>query len=38
MRDVAIPDDEELVGQIEAGKEVEYWIIMDRVKIQRVKN
>ena len=38
MMDVAIPSDEEIVAKLEAGKDVEYWIIMDRVKIQRVKN
>jgi translation elongation factor P/translation initiation factor 5A len=37
-RDVAKPNDEEIASKIEAGKDVEYWIIMDRVKIQRVKN
>ena len=38
MMDVAIPTDEDIAGALEAGKEVEYWIIMDRIKIQRVKN
>lgn len=38
MMDVAIPKDEEIASKLEAGKDVEYWIIMDRVKIQRVKN
>ncbi len=38
MRDVAIPTDEEIASKLEAGKDVEYWIIMGRVKIQRVKN
>jgi translation initiation factor 5A len=38
IKDVAIPADEEIASKIEAGKEVEYWIVMDRVKIQRVKN
>ena len=38
MRDVAPPKDEDIAAKIEAGKEVEYWIIMDRIKIQRVKN
>lgn len=38
VQDVIKPDDEELMADIEAGKEVEYWVIMDRVKIQRVKN
>jgi translation initiation factor 5A len=37
VQDVIKPD-EELMADIEAGKEVEYWVIMDRVKIQRVKN
>jgi translation initiation factor 5A len=36
--DVALPNDEEITDKIEAGKEVEYWKIMDRIKIQRVKN
>jgi len=35
--DVVHPNDEELMSKIEAGKEVEYWKIMDRYKIQRVK-
>ena len=38
MMDIAIPTDEEIASKLEAGKDVEYWIIMDRVKIQRVKN
>jgi translation initiation factor 5A len=38
IRDVAIPKDEEIVSKLESGKEVEYWIIMDRIKIQRVKS
>jgi len=38
MMDIAIPTDEEIAAKLEAGKDVEYWIIMDRVKIQRVKN
>jgi translation initiation factor 5A len=37
MMDVEIPTDEDIAGALEAGKEVEYWIIMDRIKIQRVK-
>ena len=36
--DIAMPNDEEISSKIEAGKEVEYWIVMERVKIQRVKN
>jgi len=38
MMDVAIPTDEEIASKLEEGKDVEYWIIMGRVKIQRVKN
>jgi len=38
MMDVAIPTDEEIASKLEAGRDVEYWIIMGRVKIQRVKN
>jgi translation initiation factor 5A len=38
IKDVALPTDEEIKSKLEPGKEVEYWIIMDRVKIQRVKN
>jgi translation initiation factor 5A len=38
MMDVAMPADEEIASKLEAGKNVEYWIIMDRVKIQRVKS
>jgi translation initiation factor 5A len=35
--DVARPDDEELSSKLEPGRDVEYWIIMGRYKIQRVK-
>ena len=35
--DVAKPADEEISSKLEAGKEVEYWKIMGRYKIQRVK-
>jgi len=38
MMDVAIPTDEEIAAKLGAGKDVEYWIIMGRIKIQRVKN
>ncbi len=38
MMDVEMPADEDIAGALAAGKEVEYWIIMDRIKIQRVKN
>jgi translation initiation factor 5A len=38
MMDVAIPTDEEITSKLEEGKDVEYWIIMGKVKIQRVKN
>lgn len=35
--DVALPGDEEIRSKLEAGKDVEYWNIMGRYKIQRVK-
>lgn len=38
IMDVAMPADEGVASKLEAGKNVEYWVIMDRVKIQRVKN
>ncbi len=37
VMDVEMPKDEEVASALESGKEVEYWIIMDRIKIQRVK-
>ncbi len=38
MMDVELPADEDIASTLAAGKEVEYWVIMDRIKIQRVKN
>ncbi len=35
--DVAMPQDEGIASKLEAGKEVEYWNIMGRYKVQRVK-
>lgn len=35
--DVALPEDEELRSKLEAGRDIEYWKIMGRYKIQRVK-
>lgn len=35
--DVRKPDEGELSEELEAGKEVEYWHIMDRYQIKRVK-
>jgi translation initiation factor 5A len=35
--DVSMPSDDEIKEKLEAGKEVEYWQIMGRYKIQRVK-
>jgi translation initiation factor 5A len=35
--EVATPKDEEIVNKLAAGKEVEYWKIMGRYKVQRVK-
>ena len=36
--EIAMPTDEEIAGKLAAGKEVEYWIIMGRFKINRVKS
>lgn len=35
--DVTMPDDKGIMSKLEAGKEVEYWHIMGRYKIMRVK-
>jgi translation initiation factor 5A len=35
--DVSMPTDEDIAGKIAPGKEVEYWIILGRYKINRVK-
>ena len=35
--EVTMPKDTEIVAKLAAGKEVEYWKIMGRYKIQRVK-
>jgi translation initiation factor 5A len=35
--DVSKPREEDLTSKLESGKEVEYWKIMGRYKIQRVK-
>ncbi len=35
--DVAKPEEEEVASRLEAGREVEYWKIMGRYKIQRIK-
>jgi len=35
--EVAMTDDKEVAAKLAAGKEVEYWKIMGRYKIQRVK-
>lgn len=36
--DISMPKDEEIASKLESGKDIEYWNIMDRFKIQRVKN
>lgn len=36
--DMAMPIDEDVASKIAAGKEVEYWVIMGRYKINRVKS
>jgi translation initiation factor 5A len=38
IKDVSLPADEGIRSKLGAGKDVEYWVIMDRVKIQRVKS
>jgi translation elongation factor P/translation initiation factor 5A len=35
--DVGIPSEPEIKDKLEVGREVEYWKIMSRMKIQRVK-
>ena len=35
--DIALPEDKEIRSKLEAGKDIEYWNIMGRYKIQRVK-
>lgn len=35
--DVMTPDDQKIASKLKAGSEVEYWKIMGRYKIQRVK-
>jgi translation elongation factor P/translation initiation factor 5A len=35
--DVPMSTDQDVVSRIAAGKEVEYWVIMGRYKINRVK-
>jgi translation initiation factor 5A len=36
--ELSMPTDEEIADKLASGKEVEYWIIMGRYKINRVKN
>lgn len=33
-----MPEDEELKSKIQEGVQIEYWVIMDRIKIERVKS
>jgi translation initiation factor 5A len=33
-----MPDDEDLKAKIAEGVQIEYWVIMDRIKIERVKS
>jgi translation initiation factor 5A len=35
--DLNTPEEEEIISKLDTGKEVEYWNIMDKYKIQRVK-
>ncbi|MBN1682642.1 translation initiation factor IF-5A [Candidatus Bathyarchaeota archaeon] len=36
--EISMPTDAEIAGKIEPGKEVEYWKILERYKINRVKS
>ena len=36
--EMSMPTDDDIASKIEAGKEVEYWVIMGRYKINRVKS
>jgi translation initiation factor 5A len=36
--ELSMPTDEDIAGKLASGKEVEYWLIMGRYKINRVKN
>jgi translation initiation factor 5A len=36
--EMSMPTDDEIASKIAAGKEVEYWVIMGRYKINRVKS
>lgn len=36
--DISMPTDADIAGKVTAGKEVEYWKILERYKINRVKN
>ncbi|MHA1264794.1 MAG: translation initiation factor IF-5A [Candidatus Helarchaeota archaeon] len=36
--EINMPEDEELRSKIAEGVQIEYWIIMDRIKIERVKS
>jgi len=36
--EMSMPTDDDIASKITAGKEVEYWVIMSRYKINRVKS
>jgi translation initiation factor 5A len=36
--EISMPTDDDVASKISAGKEVEYWVIMSRYKINRVKS
>ena len=36
--EIDMPEDEELKSKIQEGVQIEYWVIMDRIKIERVKS
>jgi translation initiation factor 5A len=36
--EINMPEDEELRSKIQEGVSIEYWVIMDKIKIERVKS
>ncbi|MFX1296621.1 MAG: translation initiation factor IF-5A [Promethearchaeota archaeon] len=36
--EIDMPEDEDLKSKIQEGVQIEYWVIMDRIKIERVKS
>ncbi|NVM52758.1 MAG: translation initiation factor IF-5A [Candidatus Helarchaeota archaeon] len=36
--EINMPEDEKLKSKIQEGIQIEYWVIMDRIKVERVKS